>query len=141
MPASRYVLSVGALIWNASGELLLLRRSASCRRFPGYWETPGGKVNAGEEVEPAICREVEEETGLECVLDGVAGATEFALPQLRVVMLYFNAHVDRRAPRLSAEHSEFRWVKPSMLAAMDLTEPFRRLLECGRIQPRAGDVD
>ena len=52
-------LGVGALIFNAKGEILLEQRSDN-----GLWGAPGGGVNVGESIEDAIKREVKEETGL-----------------------------------------------------------------------------
>lgn len=57
--------AVAALLENERGELLLIRRA----RNPGagLWAVPGGFVDAGEDAETAIIREVREETGLDIV--------------------------------------------------------------------------
>jgi putative (di)nucleoside polyphosphate hydrolase len=51
---------VGAVIYNADGLVLALER----RDIPGGWQLPQGGLKAGETVEEALFREVEEETGL-----------------------------------------------------------------------------
>lgn len=43
---------------------LLCRRAAKMRRHAGQWALPGGRIDAGESVEAAALREVEEELGL-----------------------------------------------------------------------------
>ena len=48
---------------NAAGEALIQQRRAS-QSYGGYWEFPGGKVEAGETPEGAAKREMREETGL-----------------------------------------------------------------------------
>jgi 8-oxo-dGTP diphosphatase len=53
---------VGAVIRDAAGRLLLIRRGHDPHR--GSWSLPGGRVEAGESVEQAVEREVLEETGL-----------------------------------------------------------------------------
>ncbi|MDE2092718.1 MAG: NUDIX domain-containing protein [Burkholderiales bacterium] len=55
--------AVGVLI-NADGEFLLTSRPAG-KVYAGYWEFPGGKLEAGESVEEALRRELFEELGIE----------------------------------------------------------------------------
>ena len=55
--------AVGVLI-NAEGEFLLTSRPAG-KVYAGYWEFPGGKLEAGESVEQALRRELREEIGIE----------------------------------------------------------------------------
>jgi ADP-ribose pyrophosphatase YjhB (NUDIX family) len=56
------VLCVGAVLHDASGRLLLIRRGHAPHE--GLWSLPGGRVEPGESREAAIEREVREETGL-----------------------------------------------------------------------------
>jgi 8-oxo-dGTP diphosphatase len=55
--------AVGVLI-NADGDFLLTSRPAG-KVFAGYWEFPGGKLEAGESVAQALARELHEELGIE----------------------------------------------------------------------------
>ena len=54
--------AVGVLI-DAQGRFLLTSRPAG-KVFAGYWEFPGGKLEAGESVEQALRRELQEELGI-----------------------------------------------------------------------------
>ena len=54
--------AVGVLI-NAQGEFLLTSRPEG-KVYAGYWEFPGGKVEAGESIEAALRRELQEELGI-----------------------------------------------------------------------------
>lgn len=54
--------TVTAIIEFPNHKILLVKRATMV--FKGYWALPGGRVNAGETVEQAVVREVEEETGL-----------------------------------------------------------------------------
>jgi 8-oxo-dGTP diphosphatase len=55
--------AVGILI-NPRGEFLLTSRPQG-KVYAGYWEFPGGKLEAGESVQQALSRELEEELGIE----------------------------------------------------------------------------
>ena len=54
--------AVGILI-RADGALLLSTRPEG-KPYAGYWEFPGGKIEAGESVEQALRRELIEELGV-----------------------------------------------------------------------------
>lgn len=54
--------AVVAFVLNGRGELLVCRRA--CEPARGTMDLPGGFVDAGEPVELALAREVQEETGL-----------------------------------------------------------------------------
>jgi 8-oxo-dGTP diphosphatase len=55
--------AVGVLI-RADGAFLLTSRPNG-KVYAGYWEFPGGKVEAGETVEQALRRELREEIGID----------------------------------------------------------------------------
>ena len=54
--------AVGVLI-DAAGNFLLTSRPEG-KVYAGYWEFPGGKLEAGETVEQALRRELHEELGI-----------------------------------------------------------------------------
>jgi 8-oxo-dGTP diphosphatase len=54
--------AVGVLI-DDDGRFLLTSRPAG-KVYAGYWEFPGGKVEAGESIEAALRRELHEELGI-----------------------------------------------------------------------------
>jgi 8-oxo-dGTP diphosphatase len=54
--------AVGVLI-RANGQFLLTSRPAG-KVYAGYWEFPGGKLEAGETVAQALARELHEELGI-----------------------------------------------------------------------------
>jgi ADP-ribose pyrophosphatase YjhB (NUDIX family) len=65
------VACVGAVVHDAEGRLLLIRRGHA--PSAGLWSVPGGRMEAGESEAEAVVREVAEETGLRVRPDRVLG--------------------------------------------------------------------
>jgi 8-oxo-dGTP diphosphatase len=65
------VACVGAVVQDAAGRLLLIRRGHD--PHVGLWSLPGGRVEDGETPEQAVRREVLEETGLRVRPGAVVG--------------------------------------------------------------------
>ena len=61
--------AVGVLL-QASGQFLLTSRPQG-KVYAGYWEFPGGKLEAGESVAQALARELLEELGVEVAVEDV----------------------------------------------------------------------
>ena len=60
-----YHLSVLGIIKRIDGKYLVTKRKMDKRWAPGWWEVPGGGVQAGESSREAVNREVFEETGID----------------------------------------------------------------------------
>lgn len=57
------VLVVAGVI-RKGGRILIAQRKDDCKREPGKWEFPGGKVEEGEKPQEALEREIMEELGI-----------------------------------------------------------------------------
>ena len=65
VPGERPIVDVAVgVLLQADGRFLLTSRPAG-KVYAGYWEFPGGKLEAGESVEQALARELHEELGLD----------------------------------------------------------------------------
>ncbi|MFZ5485449.1 MAG: (deoxy)nucleoside triphosphate pyrophosphohydrolase [Burkholderiaceae bacterium] len=74
--------AVGILLRD-DGALLLATRPPG-KPYAGYWEFPGGKIEAGETVEQALRRELHEELGIIIGPASVWRVTEHDYPHARV---------------------------------------------------------
>jgi 8-oxo-dGTP diphosphatase len=103
------------IVERPDGSVLLARRPDG-KPYAGYWEFPGGKVEAGESVAQALARELAEELGLSEV---------HAVPWLRVDHRYPHATVqlhfrrvrqwNRRHEPQAREGQQLAWRHPLAL--------------------------
>lgn len=85
---------------------LLIRRS---RGDLEGWEGAGGKVEEGESLEEAICREVWEETGLTVVPERFLYASLDEIGGKKIIFVVFLCSTAEEKVILSSEHTEYRW--------------------------------
>ncbi len=122
-------ISVRAVITDAKGHVLLLRRSAINMHWIGHWELPGGKVAEGETLAAAVCREVREETGLE-IEAGVAWCEVPGLADGKPIRnVAFAATCCRGELRLDEDHDDFAWVAVGDLLQRELADATRALVK------------
>ncbi len=127
-PRKPFALAVKALVADGQGRILAIRRSAASKFFGGSWDLPGGKADPGESFDAALAREVAEETGLTIALTGVAGATEYDCPTVRLAVLFMEAEVQTGQVRLSSEHDDYAWVQRSKLPEMGFAGQLREFI-------------
>ncbi len=102
-----------AVIERPDGTFLLAQRPAG-KPYPGYWEFPGGKIEAGEEPRRALDRELEEELGIR-----VAEAS----PWITRVYEYTHATVRLHFFRVTAWEGEPRPLEDQAIAWQAAQEP------------------
>jgi 8-oxo-dGTP diphosphatase len=102
-------LAVRAMITDADGKVLILKRSVNSKTNPGKWEFPGGKVDQGEPFDKALIREVFEETQLKISLENVIGASQQNLPLIRAVHIIISGKIVDGELNLSSEHEGYAW--------------------------------
>lgn len=127
---SRPVATVGALIHDGAGKLLMLRT----HKWGDRWGIPGGKIERGEASEDALRREVREETGLEIADIGFAmvqdsiDSPEFQRRE-HFILLNYVARAIGTEVTLNDEAEDFSWLTPAEALALDLNQPTRVLIE------------
>jgi ADP-ribose pyrophosphatase YjhB (NUDIX family) len=121
VPPARVVPCVGAIITDAAGRLLLIRRGHEPGQ--GLWSLPGGRVEPGETDEQALIREVREETGLAVRPGRLIGAVRRAAPGGAVFDIRdYAATVTGGTLAAGDDADDARWARPAELAALPLTD-------------------
>jgi ADP-ribose pyrophosphatase YjhB (NUDIX family) len=121
----RPFLAVSAAIVK-DGRVLLVRRANP--PMHGLYTFPGGVVEAGETLEQALFREVDEETALMIRPVGVAGYRDVLIRdkedrlERHFVIIAFATHWVSGEPKLNEELHDFRWVTPAELKTLNTTE-------------------
>jgi 8-oxo-dGTP pyrophosphatase MutT (NUDIX family) len=122
MTAESPVRAAGGVVWRTGGtgavEVLLVHR-------PKYddWSLPKGKLDPGETLEECAVREVEEETGLRCVLGREVETTSYTDRHDRPkVVQYWEMTVSAGEFSPTDEVDEIRWL-PVAEAARLLSYP------------------
>lgn len=98
--------AVGVLI-DAEGRFLLTSRPEG-KVYAGYWEFPGGKLEAGESVEAALRRELIEEIGV-CIGEAHAWRTQLVDYPHALVRLNFCKVFDWTGRLHMHEGQQYRW--------------------------------
>ena len=90
----------------------------ACQRgygeFKDGWEFPGGKVEAGESPEEALCREIREELEVEVNVGDLIGTIEYDYPAFHLSMKCYACTIAGGSPHL-LEHEAARWLSADQL--------------------------
>jgi 8-oxo-dGTP diphosphatase len=112
---SAEVEAAGGVVIDEEGRVVVVHR-------PRYddWSLPKGKLDAGESFEEAALREVEEETGLRCVLGEELDPVHYRDNKGRPkIVRYWLMHVeDDPGFVANDEVDELRWLAPGEAAEL-----------------------
>ena len=117
-----FQVGVKALIEDESGKVLVFRADTTYEHPEGveaYWDIAGGRIKEGQNVEQALKREVEEETGIKKTesfefFSAVISNHEITLDDGKksgLVLMIYKVRIPKRARiYLSEEHIGVEWV-------------------------------
>ncbi|WP_416261585.1 8-oxo-dGTP diphosphatase MutT [Gibbsiella quercinecans] len=105
------------IIRNARQEIFLTQRAADSH-MAGFWEFPGGKIEAGETAEQALTRELQEETGIDVQQATPLEVVEHRFDD-RIVTLHFYLVEQWCGEPYGREGQPMRWARQADLQAAD----------------------
>ncbi len=105
-------INVVAAVIMKEGKVFATQRGYG--EFKDGWEFPGGKVEAGESPEEALCREIREELEVEVNVGDLIDTIEYDYPAFHLSMKCYACTIAGGSPHL-LEHEAARWLSADQL--------------------------
>ncbi len=126
----KFAISLKAIVLDAKGNLLIIRRSKDDYTRPNGWDIPGGGLNENEDPRQGIQREIKEETGLDVTNIEILDTIPITLKDgCAAIMLVFKGLTDSSDITLSHEHDQFKWLSKEEVKSLDLPEIYKKFME------------
>ena len=121
------IIEVVAAVIRRDGRILITQRLDDVH-LARLWEFPGGKVEAGESLEAALQREIQEELGIGIVVVDEFHTVEHDYPGKSVRLHFFNCVIEQGEP-VSLGVADLRWVLPAELSQFEFPPADAELIE------------
>lgn len=112
------MVSVAAAIITHNSKVLIAKRPMN-KFLGGYWEFPGGKIEAGETPEICLRRELAEELAINVKINHYLTEQIFDYGQFVVCLKVFLCTLDGGEIKLN-DHDEIKWVDKNQLLSYNL---------------------
>lgn len=109
-------IEVVAAIIQREGEYFATQRGYG--EFEGMWEFPGGKIEPGESQEVALKREIQEELGVDIIIEKPLCTTEYDYPSFHLTMHCYLCSVKSGDIELR-EHKSACWLRSEELGSVE----------------------
>ncbi|MCX5658207.1 MAG: 8-oxo-dGTP diphosphatase MutT [Planctomycetota bacterium] len=129
MANKRVEVAIGVLTRRVDGgwQILIARRPDGAV-LGGFWEMPGGKIEADETPERCIVREFAEELGVAVATGDALAVIEHHYEHAHVKLHPFLCTLVSGEPR-NLEVAEHRWIRPAELDAYKFPSANRPLID------------
>jgi len=115
-----------AILIRPDGDVLLAQRPPG-KVYPGYWEFPGGKLEAGETPATGLRRELTEELSATFAVGELVETVRWEYPDRVVVLHFFDCRLESGAI-VPTENQAMTWVPPEELPAYDFPPADQELI-------------
>ncbi len=122
-----HMITVAAGILKQDERILICQRKRT-GAFPLQWEFPGGKVEAGEDAQTCVKRELREELAIEADIGPEVSAFQYTYPNGFQVSLVFFQVSGYTGEMANQAFEQILWVEPSELLSYDFLEADRALV-------------
>ncbi len=117
---------VAAIIHDAEGRIFATQRGYG--EWEGWWEFPGGKMEAGESPEEALQREIWEELETRIAIERLVTTVEWDYPAFHLKMHCYWCHIESGSLTLK-EHEAARWLAADELESVKWLPADLQILE------------
>ncbi|MDP4028727.1 MAG: Nudix family hydrolase [Gallionella sp.] len=114
MTSAKIIEVAAAVLLRENGAFLLAQRPPG-KVYEGYWEFPGGKIEAGETPLDALCRELHEELGITGITAHPWLARVFTYPHATVRLHFFRVFAWQGEPH-GHEGQQLSWQRLPLLS-------------------------
>jgi 8-oxo-dGTP diphosphatase len=119
--------AVAALIVR-EGKILVCQRTRH-QTMPLKWEFPGGKIEEGEQPRDALCRELEEELGINAEIGDEVERMQHLYPNGTAVELRFFVVQAYQGELENKIFKDLQWAVRSQLSSFDFLEADLKLVK------------
>ena len=109
-------IEVVAAILHRDGAYFATQRGFG--EFVGMWEFPGGKIEPGESREVALRREIQEELGIDIIIENLLCTTEYDYPSFHLTMHCYLCSIASGEIELR-EHKSALWLTAETLDSVE----------------------
>ncbi len=125
--------AVGVIYNSNKNEVLITKRTAK-QHLAGFWEFPGGKLEANEDARTALSRELHEELGITVNNAEQLIVVDYDYPDEKVLLDVWNIF-DWSGEPSSRENQEIAWSKIHELNTYKFPEANKRIIQTILLSP------
>ena len=118
---------VSAAVIKSGGRILATERGYGA--YKGYWEFPGGKLEAGETLPECLKRELQEELHLDVNVKDFFMETRYDYGEFSISLNAFWAESQTDKIDYMDSHEQIKWISPQELKKYDFAPADKEIIE------------